>query len=160
MFKKLNHKRSFVCITSERQRTLRIILLLRRLVYHILNHIPGQLLRILYVNSQGRSYVTQGDRKIRDLPPFPSATVVEWRPLRDPGFSWPKEIGKSTTLPPSPPATVVEWDPCGIPGFLTLPLPGRHQFLLAGAGRIQPIRMEEACTPTIWNQPRTVICDK
>jgi hypothetical protein len=44
-----------------------------------------------HVNQLGRSYVTQGDRKIRDLPPLPPplppATVVQWRPRRVPGFS-------------------------------------------------------------------------
>jgi hypothetical protein len=43
------------------------------------------------VNRLGRSYVTQGDRKILDLPPLPHpsppATVVQWRPRRVPGFS-------------------------------------------------------------------------
>jgi hypothetical protein len=32
--------------------------------------------------------------------------------------------------------------------FPTPPLPGRHQLLLAGVGRTQPIRMEEAYTHT------------
>jgi hypothetical protein len=41
------------------------------------------------VNRIGRSYVTQGDRKIRDLTPLPPATVDQWRPWRErvPAFS-------------------------------------------------------------------------
>jgi hypothetical protein len=38
-------------------------------------------------NRLGRSYVTQGDRKIRDFPPLPLVTVVQRRPWRDPAFS-------------------------------------------------------------------------
>jgi hypothetical protein len=43
--------------------------------------------------------------------------------------------------------TLVE-TPVGSLVFPTPPLPGRHQLLLAGAGRTQPIRMEEAYTHT------------
>ncbi len=39
----------------------------------MLNRITGQLLRMC---EPGRSYVTQGDRKIRNLPPLPPATVI------------------------------------------------------------------------------------
>jgi hypothetical protein len=39
------------------------------------------------VNRLGSSYMTQGDRKIHDLPPLPPATVVQQRPRRDPTFS-------------------------------------------------------------------------
>ncbi len=81
-------------------------------------------------NRLGRSYVTQGDRKISDLPPLPHATVVQWRLVS-----------------------------CV---FSTPPLPGWHRLLLAGAGRTQPIRMEEIYTPMIlqWMRPaRLVKCD-
>jgi hypothetical protein len=46
-------------------------------LFWLFNHIPGQLLG--RVNRLGRSYVTQGDRKIRDLPPPPPETVVQQR---------------------------------------------------------------------------------
>jgi hypothetical protein len=39
------------------------------------------------VNRLGRSYVTQGDRKIRDLHPFPPDTVVQLRLMYFPTFS-------------------------------------------------------------------------
>jgi hypothetical protein len=37
------------------------------------------------VNRLDRSYATQGDRKIRDVPPLPPATAVQWRSRRVPG---------------------------------------------------------------------------
>ncbi len=38
------------------------------------------------MNQLGSSYVTQGDRKICDLPPLPPASVVERRPSGIPHF--------------------------------------------------------------------------
>jgi hypothetical protein len=49
--------------------------------------------------------------------------------------------------------TLVE-TPAGSRVFPTSPLPGRHQLLLAGAGRTQPIRMEETFTPTTMKPAR------
>ncbi len=82
------------------------------------------------VNRLGRSYVTQGDKKICNLPPLP-----------------PCQCSREET-------------PVGSRIFLTLPLPGRHHLLLAGAGRTQPIRMEETYTPTMMKPVRVGICDK
>jgi hypothetical protein len=64
-----------------------------------------------------RSYVTQGDRKIHDLPT------------------------------PAPCHCSAAETPAGSRIFPTLPLPGWHHLLLAGAGHTQPIRMEETYTP-------------
>jgi hypothetical protein len=60
---------------------------------HLSADMRGELLTVFLasslrsVNRLGRSYVTQGGRKIRNLPSSSPATVVQWRPRQVPGFS-------------------------------------------------------------------------
>jgi hypothetical protein len=82
-----------------------------------------------HVNRLGRSYVTQGDRKFRDLPPSPCHCSAVETPAGSRVFLTPPlpgrhrlEIGKSVTFPSLPPATLVQHRHRRVPRFSRLHL--------------------------------------